>query len=181
MHSGLTDIGPSFSGKVLQTACIPPDVRNQFTITYSSKENEQAKRYNRTLGSALTAYVRVNDIDCNVCEPVITFEYNTQVHRTMVMRPFDFVIARDISALTIEQLPLIKLIQRGQAEVCCLNRAQVLVQKYTLSFKKSQARYKRGFDRRLRVQVYYPEPGSYVFCGKATWKYRRGRIEVLER
>ena len=101
-RSVLTDNGPPFSSKFLQTACIALGIRNQFTTTYNPKANGQAERYNRTLAAALRAYVSDNCTDWDIYAPAVTFAYNTQVHSTTGLRPFDLVLSRNIPSLTLE-------------------------------------------------------------------------------
>ena len=55
-----------------------------------------------------------------------------------------------------------------------LNKLQTLMQQYTVSARKAQARYKHNFDRHLRSQIYYPEPGSHVFVRK---DYKEAQME----
>ena len=124
--------------------------------------NGQAERHNRTLGAALRAYVGDNQTDWDVYAPAISFAYNTQVHSTTGMRPFDLVLSRDISSLTLEQPPQDEAVEPKQIRKRWLNKLQHLMKQHKLSVQKAQARYKRNFDRRMRAQTYYPEPGSFV-------------------
>ena len=165
-RSVLPDNGPPFSSKFLQTAYITLGVRNQFITTYNPKANGQTERYNRTLGAALRAYAGDNHTDWDVHAPAITLAYNTQVHTATGMHPFDLVINREIPSLTIELPPQGEVLEPRQVRMRWLNKLQALMQQHTFSVRKAQARYKRNFDRRLRSQVYYPEPSFYVFVRK---------------
>ena len=162
-RSVLTDNGPPFSSKFLQTVCIALGVRNLFTTTYNPKANGQAERYNRTLAAALRAYVSDNQMDWDIHAPAITFAYNTQVHSTTGMRPFDLVLSRDIPSLTMEARPQEGAKEPRMVRERWLKKLQTLMRAHRVSTGKAQARYKSNFDRRLRNQTYHPEAGSYVY------------------
>ena len=162
-RSVLTDNGPPFSGKFLQSACGLIGIRNLFTTTYNPKANGQAERYNRTLGAALRAYVADNLTDWDIYAPAITFAYNTQVHTTTGLRPFDLVLSRDIPSMTLEA-PLQEEVEEARlVRTRWLKKLESFMRMHQRSTRKAQARYKRNFDKRLRNQTHLPEIGSFVY------------------
>ena len=134
-----------------------------FTTTYNPKANGQTERYNRALAAALRAYVSGNQTGCDSYIPTVTFAYNMQVYTTTGIRPFDLVLSRDITFLTIEPPSQPDAAEPREMRKRWSNKIQSLMLEHRLSVQKAQARYKHNFDRRLRKQVYHVEAGSYVF------------------
>ena len=90
----LSDNGTQFTARFFQNVCLILSMRNVFTTTFHPQANGQVERFNRTLTSALRKYVGEHLKDWDLFSDAITFAYNTQVHRTTNMAPFQLVLAR---------------------------------------------------------------------------------------
>ena len=90
----LSDNGTQFTARFFQNICRILGIRNVFTTTYHPQANGQVERFNRTLTSALRKYVGEHPKDWDLFSDAMTFAYNTQVHRTTNIAPFELVLAR---------------------------------------------------------------------------------------
>ena len=104
----LSDSGTQFTARFFQNICRILGIRNVFTSTYQPQANDQVERFNRTLTSALRKYVGDHPKDWDLFSDVVTFAYNTQVHRTTKIAPFELVLARAPRSLALHAQPKLK-------------------------------------------------------------------------
>lgn len=104
----LSDNGSQFTSKFFQNVCRILGVKNLFTTTYHPQCNGQVERFNRTMLAALRHYVADHPKEWDLFTDALTYAYNTQVHRTTKLAPFELVISRAPSSLSIQAQPTIE-------------------------------------------------------------------------
>ena len=163
----LSDKGTQFTARFFQNICKILGIRNVFTTTYHPQANGQVERFNRTLTSALRKYVGEHPKDWDLFSDAVTFAYNTQVHRTTNIAPFELVLARAPRNIALQAQPHLE--QFGSSRAYYLkwqSWLESLMRTANKNIRKEQARYKRNFDARLRKPKYDIPVGSYVFLRK---------------
>lgn len=73
------------------------------TSTYHPQTNGQTERFNRAIISALRSYTAEHISDWYLYAETFTYAYNTQVHSSTGIRPFDLVLSRSPDPLAIEE------------------------------------------------------------------------------
>lgn len=76
-----------------------------FTTTYHPQTNGQVENFNRTFLSALRKYIGDHPKDWDLFSDAVTFAYNTQIHRTTNMAPFELVLARAPKSVALQGQP----------------------------------------------------------------------------
>ena len=125
------------------------------------------ERFSRTILSALRKYIGDHPKDWGLFSDAVTYAYNTQVHRTTNIAPFELVLARAPRSIALQARP--QLEQFGSPIAYYLkwqSGLKSLMKTANRSLRKEQARYKRNFDARLRKPKYDISVGSYVFLRK---------------
>ena len=90
----LSNNGHQFTARYFQHAMAKLNIKLSPTSTYHPQVNRQTERYNSTLISRLRHYVTENQRDCDAFVYLLTYAYNTQVHRSTMHTPFELVCLR---------------------------------------------------------------------------------------
>ena len=168
----LTDNGSQFTAGFFRTVCRILGIHKVFTTEYHPQTNGQAERYNRTLLAALRNFVSDSQRDWDEWLGPVTYAYNTQVHRSTGTTPFDLVLSRPPSQPLVdpgllEHRPVEyvgdRRIRVSQAKQAFLERLDHLVSKARRNLERTQARYKRNADARIRQRLGDLTPGDYVY------------------
>ena len=160
----LSDNGKQFAARLFVHVCRLMGTDNVFTSTYHPQTNGQVERFNRTLLAALRHYVLDHPRDWDEFTPVLTYAYNSQIHRTTGFAPFELTLARPPPHLALQVRPdLSAVANRASAYQRWRLRLQALLKTASASSDAARARYKRDFDRRLRRNPEHLVPGMYVF------------------
>eukprot|EP00171_Calliarthron_tuberculosum_P001455 IDg1455t1 len=97
----LSDNGPPFDSKFYAKVCLALEIRNNFTTTYHPRANGQVELYNRTILSALRRYVAEHPQHWDMFTDALTYAYNTQVHTSTGLAPFELVLNRLLHELSV--------------------------------------------------------------------------------
>ena len=142
-------------------------MKNLFTTTYHPQTNGQIERFNRTILAAIRHYVADHPKDWDLFTDALTFAYNTQVHTSTGCTPFELVLARPPASLSMEAKPSIDEVLSARDSVTqWKRRLEALMKTAGDELNKSQRRYKRSFDRRVRLPLDTPVAVSFVFLRK---------------
>eukprot|EP00171_Calliarthron_tuberculosum_P008354 IDg8354t1 len=98
------------------------------------------------------------------------FAYNTQVHRSTGVAPFDLVLSRPPGPITMKvEQSLEDSKSHGHAKLQFLAQMRRLVGQSQATLAKAQARYKRDFDKRVR-------PSAHIEVGDQIYLERQGPV-----
>ena len=168
----LTDNGTQFTATFFRDVCRILGIHKVFTTEYHPQTNGQAERFNRTIVAAIRNYVSDSQRDWDEWLDPLTYAYNTQVHRSTGTTPFDLVLSRHPPSLLVEQGMLEhksterardRRARMAQAKQDFLRRLESTLNTARKNLAKTQQRYKRNFDARVRARLKDIEPGSYVY------------------
>ena len=168
----LTDNGTQFTASFFRNVCRILGIHKVFTAEYHPQTNGQAERFNRTIIAAIRNYVSDSQRDWDEWLGPLTYAYNMRVHRSTGTTPFDLVLSRQPPPLFVEQGMLEhnpnerardRRARLSQAKQDFLHRLEEVVVKAKSNLAKTQQRYKRNFDARVRARLKNIEPGSYVY------------------
>ena len=168
----LTDNGSQFAASFFRDVCRLLGIQKVFTTEYHPQANGQAERFNRTILAALRDYVSDTQRDWDEWLGPLTYAYNMQVHRSTGTTPFDLVLSRHPPPLLVEEdmlehVPHVSARERrariSRAKQEFLARLRDLVAKASQNLARTQQRYKRNFDSRIRERLRDIKPGAYVY------------------
>lgn len=90
----LSDQGTNFQSILLSEIYELLDVHKVRTSPYHPQTDGLTERFNRTLQAMLACYVDENQKDWDTFLPTLAFAYNTAVHSTTLMTPFELTYGR---------------------------------------------------------------------------------------
>ena len=173
----LSDNGKQFTSRLFQHTCRLLGAKNVFTTAYHPQSNGQVERYNRTILNALRHYTADHPKTWDQFTDVVTYAYNTQVHSSTGISPFELVLSRPPSTASLSTEPDIRDgLAPWEYKIRWLAWLSKMLRDTKRQLAKRQARYKRDFDKHTRpTNAEYP-PGSFVFVRKEHWNEKRESI-----
>ena len=159
----LSDNGTQFASRLFQSVCLEMGTHNLFTSTYHPQTNGQVERFNRTFLSMVRNYINENQTDWDVYAFALSYAYNTHVHRSTGTTPFELILSRPPPEFSLHHTV------RRRPKPDALTKKDFLVRLSSAidgargSLSKSQARYKRDFDRRVRESRRELQRGDFVY------------------
>ena len=160
----LSDNGPQFNAKFFHSTCRILGITNFSTSVYHPQTKGQVERYNRTIASMLRNYVGEHQDDWDVYVGQLTYAYNSHVLRTTRTTPFELVLSRPPPELSLRRADGdVPPFDRGNQRAEFLKTMDSTIQRAYGSLRRTQARYKRDFDKRIRRINYRFRPGEYVY------------------
>ena len=167
----LSDNGPQFAAKFFQDVCRILGAKNLFTSTYHPQCNGKVERFNRTMLAALRTYVADHPRDWDFFTDAITFAYNTYVHRSTKVAPFDLELSRPQPTLNLKIEPgIVTTINAKQFPNRWKKWLKGLISAAKTEMDKTQQRYKRNFDKSVRLPAQDLQKGRFVFFYDRTTK-----------
>ena len=149
-QSLLSDNGSQFVAHFFQKVCQLLGINSAFTTAYHPQSNGQVERFNRTITAMLRCYVEDHPADWAKYVPSLCYAYNTSVHRSTGTTPFDLVLSRAPPDFVVSH----NLRRKEPPTVAERNdyvqRLESAIGKAKVSLKKTQERYKKDFDARVR-------------------------------
>lgn len=167
----LSDNGPQFVAKFFEAICTCLTIKHLTTTAYHPETNGQVERFNRTLVTRIRHYVAEHQKDWDTFVPMLTYAYNTQVHASTGLVPFELVLTRTpkVSLLgfgsttlrtdTLNSPPPIVL------KSAIMRRLHILFDRATKNNKRAQASYKRQVDKAVRT-IPSISKGMHVFVDR---------------
>ena len=163
----LSDNGSQFTAALFKTVCTELGIRQLFTTAYHPQTNGQVERFNRTILAGIRAFRADNPKYWPELVPMLTYAYNTQVHTSIGVTPFQLVLSRPPGSVVLRQEPNY---EDGE------NRPRLFLKRFTAAVKelaagatekltKAQERYKRDFDKRVRPLT-HAKTGDMVYVSR---------------
>ena len=158
----LSDNGKQFVAKFFLAVCKILGTRNVFTTTYHPQTNGQTERFNRTLKAALRQYIAEHQTDWDNYSHAITFGYNTQVHSSTGLAPFELVLSRPPGPVAMRTSGALNGTEPRELKERFLRHLRGLMHRATSTLQRQQARYKKNYDKNV-VSRAVPVAGNYVY------------------
>jgi len=185
----LTDNGPQFVSLLFQGVCNLMGIRNLYTSTYHPQTNDQVERFNKTLVDMFMYYIEDHQDNGDELVSVLALAYNSRPHRTTGVAPMDLVTPRRLRNFSFERMPDAMTPDPSQsvaeAKDAFLESLKALLPQVLFSIAKTQARYKRDYDKKVRPRRVSVTSGEWVYLRNHNRKYKldsevTGPYEVLE-
>ena len=165
----LYDNGSQFTSRVFLAVCKFLRVESVFITAYHPQANGQVERFNCTLVSSLRHYLADNQRDWDQFTDALTYGYNCTVNRMIGMKPFDLILSRTPSPLSIQQTPALEPdVSRAQYMLRFLTWLRGLMSTARDKLLTGPDRYKRDFDERLRMPTPQYPVGDQVLIERET-------------
>ena len=158
----LSDNGGHFTAKFFQDVSLTIGCNNLYTTAYHPRTNGQAERFNRTIISSLRHYVNDEQKDWDDFIHALVFAYNTQVHRTTGLTPFELILPRSPSPAILKPLPTLQGARPAEVRQRFLQRLRLMFDDANRKSSAEQQSYKQQFDAHVRSRK-LPTMGSYVY------------------
>ena len=159
----LSDNGSQFTSKLFAFVCAQFGIKNLFTAAYHPQTNGQTERFNRTILAGIRSFCQDNLRTWSQYVGPLTYAYNTQVHSSTGVSPFDLVVSRPIKSAAIRDELGHEDIPRARDKVEQFRRAvKALADGAGEKMAAAQARYKRDHDKRVRP-IEQAKTGDWVY------------------
>lgn len=147
----ITDNGSQFTAQIFEFLCSHMGVRHALTTTYHPQTNGQAERFNRTLLASLRAFAGEHPKSWAEFVGSVTYAYNTQVHSSTKVPPFDLIVTSPPGPMILERIPKYQASVGHRQERSRFRKyIKSLVADAKENLQRSQAAYKDAFDSRIR-------------------------------
>ena len=107
----------------------------------------------------------------------VTYAYNCTVHRTTKTTPFDLVLSRPPPTFTLEHGPSPTRRPSAATKADFVRRVEESIAKARAGLAKTQARYKRDFDKRVRRANRGLHTGDYVYLDPSDGSKKLGKLQ----
>ena len=172
----LTDNGPQFVSWFFQGVCNLMGIRNLYMSTYHPQTNGQAERFHKTLVDMFMPYIEDQKDNWDELVSVLALAYISRTHRTMGVAAMDLVTARRLSNFSLERMPHGMTPDPSQsvagAKNAFLESLKTLLPQVRDSFDKTQARYKRDYEKKFRHRRVSVTTGDWVYLRNHTRKHK---------
>ena len=177
----ISDNGSQFASKFFQSVCECLGIANVFTSTYHPQTNGQVERYNRTVLAMLRSYVNEHQTDWDEYATALTYAYNNSIHRTTGTTPFNLVLSNPPASFLMHQSVTDSdaTKTKRQAREDFVSRLENAVATARVRLRKTQLRYKRDFDRRVRIANQHIRPGQYVYLDPRDGTKTDGKLGIV--
>jgi transposase InsO family protein len=90
----ITDNGTHFNNSLLHAVTSSMRIAHAFSVAYHPQTNGQVERFNATFAAQLAKYSANSRPDWDIFLPSIVYAYNTSVHQSTHMTPYELAFAR---------------------------------------------------------------------------------------
>ncbi|CAF3929700.1 unnamed protein product [Rotaria sp. Silwood1] len=91
----ITDQGSHFNNNLLRTITNAMNTPHIFSASYHPQTNGQVERFNATFAAQLAKYCNSEKTDWDLYLPSIVYAYNTSLHSTTKLTPYELAFARN--------------------------------------------------------------------------------------
>jgi hypothetical protein len=159
----LSDNGKQFTSQFFLDVCRIVGTKNYFTTTYHPQANGQVERFNNTLVQAMRHFIADHPRDWDLYSDAVTFAYNTQPHSSTKVAPFELVLSNPPGPPGLLPDPLKRELPPAEFRYEWKQWLSHLLNSSDEALRAAQARYKRGFDNRVRPLAQALRPNAYAF------------------
>ena len=158
----LMDNAQYFNAKFFQAVCQHLGISPRFITTYHPQTNGQAERYNRTIIAMLRNYVNDHQDDWDKYSEALTYAYNNHVHRSTLTTPFDLVLTRPPPPFSLHHSLNTRQRPTAKTKTDFINRIDDAMTTAYARLAKTQARYKKDYDKTVRLGNKHIKSGDWV-------------------
>jgi hypothetical protein len=90
----LTDNGTHFNNTLLRAVTSSMQIPHTFSVAYHPQTNGQVERFNATFAAQLAKYCHPDRHDWDLYLPSIVYAYNTSIHSTTQLMPYEVAFGR---------------------------------------------------------------------------------------
>ena len=177
----VSDNGSQFASKFFQSVCAYLGIANAFTSTYHPQTNGQVERYNRTVLAMLRSYVNEHQSDWDEYATALTYAYNNAIHRSTGTTPFNLVLSNPPASFlmhrSLTDADVITDKTKDRADFVA--RLEEAVASARERLRKTQMRYKKDFDKRIRIANRHIQPGQYVYLDPRDGSKADGKLGAV--
>lgn len=157
----ITDNGKHFNNHLLHTISKSMHIPHNFSATYHPQTNGQVERFNATFATQLAKYCdsERNDWDCYL--PSIIYAYNTSIHSTTKIAPYELAFARQpkspfepVSSCITEPTPHSFYPYLRQVREILTKEAQINIRQHQSSWQQRYNKNRRDMSYRKGDLVY---------------------------
>eukprot|EP00171_Calliarthron_tuberculosum_P001758 IDg1758t1 len=129
---------------------------------YPPKANGQTEHFNRTILSSLKRFNADHPKNRDLYTDALTYSYNTQTHSSTGYAPMEFTISRLPPHMAMENYSqLTKNVRLARDSK--ISKLGKHFGEFRKELIKAQQRYKKNYDKRLRIRRKHFEVGGYTF------------------
>lgn len=163
----LSDNGRQFTARSFQHLFQILKVNNMFTKTYHLRCSRQTEKFNHTVLLALCHYVADHPEDWELYTDTLAYAHNTQMHRTTKCAPLGLILFSAPHPLAVAPKPMKKLSASATYYLLrCRQRLEYLLSRTAQKVRKTREKYRRDFNKCIRVLALQIRSGSLFFIGK---------------
>ncbi|CAF4686011.1 unnamed protein product, partial [Rotaria sp. Silwood1] len=150
----LTDNGTHFTASMMTELFKTLGVTHLYSTPYHPMTNGQVERYNATMDSKIATLSNQNRTNWDEQLPYVTFNYNTSIHTTTGIIPFELMYGR-LPVLPFDhQQPIITLSQDSEHVKKLKQYILSLTEHAKINILQQQKKYKQRYDRYRTNPVY---------------------------
>ena len=179
----ITDNGTHFNNHLLQAITTSMHIGHAFSVTYHPQTNGQVERFNATFAAQLAKYFDPDRNDWDLYLPSIVYAYNTSVHATTNLIPYEVAFARRPKSPFDPMSPTIDLPPAHSFHRSLQRTRQVLTDQARHNIHLQQSRWRHRYNRNRSNPSYHVGSQVYVnvSSGRAKLDSRRfGPCTVLQ-
>ena len=159
----LSDNGSQFTSKLFLFVCAQLGIKNVFTATYHPQTNGQAERFNRTILAGIRAFCQDNLKSWPDYVGPLSYAYNTQIHTSTGVSPFQLVVSRPPGCSAIRDDLGYKDEPRARDYVETFRRSiKSISEDADKRLAAAQLRYKSSYDAKVRP-IEQSHVGDWVY------------------
>jgi len=143
----LTDNGTHFTASMMTELFKKIGVTHLYSTPYHPMTNGQIERYNATMDSKIAALSNDNRTNWDAQLPFVTFNYNTSIHTTTGLIPFEMMYGRSPILPFDQQKPIITLTQDPEHTIKLKQYLSSLTERAKMNILQKQKKYKERYDR----------------------------------
>jgi transposase InsO family protein len=162
----LTDNRGQFAAKFFLAVCRELGIAEVFTTAYHPHTNCQVERFNRTIVDSLRGYVSGRQSEWDEFTSALKLGYNCIIHSSLGFTPFDLVLSRPPTPLSVESPDPDKLESPTTTKFKFLQTVRELYPLARERLTQAQARYKENFYRSVRENNRMLNSGDWVYLRK---------------
>ena len=173
----ISDNGKQFAAKFFQAVCSLLGISNIFTSTYHPQTNGRVERYNRTILAMLRNCVNEHQNDWDRYATALTYSSKCHVHRSTNMTPFNLLLSRPLPEFSLHHSVKVRAPPTAEQKNYYARILDDVIQTAYSRLMRTQQRYKRDCDRRIKKIQRNIREGDYVYIDPTDGMSKTGKLE----